>query len=196
MGASGDHAFVPAGWCSLTVGSSSLTCRRVPIRLKRDRSKAPGTDSHPGHTSSLHASHWALASAWPANWRRSRTFRSGSSSLISSLWPWCGTWANRCSCVRLGRRLQRVVLQLGTLLPQGLALCAERDSGPPTSMQSAIFRRSRASSANSSRAGSWSAGSGRAPSCASRGQCRTPCSRRTWRAPDRRGSSWSIPCLP
>ena len=60
----------------------------------------------------------------------------------------------------------------------------------------ARFRRSRASSASTTPAGSSCSGSGRASSCGSRARRRTACSRRTRRGPGRRGSSSSRPGRP
>ena len=79
----------------------------------------------------------------------------------------------------------------------GERACSARQSNVDSLRPSAArVRRTRASWASSSPAGSWSAGSGPASFCGFRGRCLTPCSRRTSRVPGRRGSSWSRPGRP
>src|ERR1700731_3617747 len=54
----------------------------------------------------------------------------------------------------------------------------------------AVLRRTPGPYRCTTRAGSWSAGSGRASSCGSRGRCPTACSHRTPHGPGTGGSSW------
>ena len=82
---------------------------------------------------------------------------------------------------------------LGEAAEELRRLSGDRDQSNKTQ---AWLRRSPARPWSRTPAGSWSAGSGRASSCGSRGRCRRPCSRRMPRGRGRRGSSWSRPGRP
>src|SRR5436190_12225496 len=57
MGASGDQPWVPFGWYSATVGSSSALSRKVPMQSSTEASKPPRRDSQPGQTNAAQTEH-------------------------------------------------------------------------------------------------------------------------------------------